>query len=96
LSAANGAGPRNRFLKRPKGVPGLNYLCEGYKAFFTHVSEPMQLMAQLLRQGREAREVTGLLEQVKAAKAQQVPRVGRNAACPCGSGRKYKHCHGGS
>ncbi len=19
---------------------------------------------------------------------------GRNAACPCGSGRKYKHCHG--
>ena len=20
--------------------------------------------------------------------------VGRNAACPCGSGRKYKHCHG--
>jgi preprotein translocase subunit SecA len=21
-------------------------------------------------------------------------KVGRNAACPCGSGRKYKHCHG--
>ena len=21
-------------------------------------------------------------------------RVGRNAACPCGSGKKYKHCHG--
>jgi preprotein translocase subunit SecA len=21
-------------------------------------------------------------------------RVGRNAPCPCGSGRKYKHCHG--
>jgi len=20
--------------------------------------------------------------------------VGRNSACPCGSGRKYKHCHG--
>jgi preprotein translocase subunit SecA len=20
--------------------------------------------------------------------------TGRNAACPCGSGRKYKHCHG--
>ena len=20
--------------------------------------------------------------------------IGRNAACPCGSGRKYKHCHG--
>jgi preprotein translocase subunit SecA len=20
--------------------------------------------------------------------------LSRNAACPCGSGRKYKHCHG--
>ena len=23
----------------------------------------------------------------------QVPRVGRNDPCPCGSGKKYKHCH---
>lgn len=23
-----------------------------------------------------------------------VPRVGRNEACPCGSGKKYKRCHG--
>jgi preprotein translocase subunit SecA len=22
------------------------------------------------------------------------PKVGRNEACPCGSGKKYKHCHG--
>ena len=22
------------------------------------------------------------------------PKVGRNAPCPCGSGKKYKHCHG--
>ncbi len=24
----------------------------------------------------------------------EVPKVGRNEPCPCGSGRKYKHCHG--
>jgi preprotein translocase subunit SecA len=24
----------------------------------------------------------------------QGPKVGRNEPCPCGSGRKYKHCHG--
>ena len=24
----------------------------------------------------------------------QVPKVGRNDPCPCGSGKKYKHCHG--
>ena len=23
-----------------------------------------------------------------------MPKVGRNDPCPCGSGRKYKHCHG--
>jgi preprotein translocase subunit SecA len=21
-------------------------------------------------------------------------KIGRNEACPCGSGKKYKHCHG--
>jgi len=26
--------------------------------------------------------------------AQEVPRVGRNDPCPCGSGLKYKACHG--
>jgi preprotein translocase subunit SecA len=29
-----------------------------------------------------------------ATLAQAVPRVGRNDPCPCGSGKKYKHCHG--
>jgi SEC-C motif len=24
----------------------------------------------------------------------KVHRVGRNDQCPCGSGKKYKHCHG--
>ncbi len=26
--------------------------------------------------------------------ADRMPKVGRNDPCPCGSGRKYKHCHG--
>jgi preprotein translocase subunit SecA len=29
-----------------------------------------------------------------AAPAGAVPRVGRNDPCPCGSGKKYKNCHG--
>ncbi|MBI3532420.1 MAG: preprotein translocase subunit SecA [Burkholderiales bacterium] len=29
-----------------------------------------------------------------ATQAAAVPRVGRNDPCPCGSGKKYKHCHG--
>ena len=30
----------------------------------------------------------------KATPAAALPRVGRNDPCPCGSGQKYKHCHG--
>jgi preprotein translocase subunit SecA len=29
-----------------------------------------------------------------AVSASDVPKVGRNDPCPCGSGKKYKHCHG--
>jgi preprotein translocase subunit SecA len=29
-----------------------------------------------------------------AALAGGMPRVGRNDPCPCGSGKKFKHCHG--
>ena len=29
-----------------------------------------------------------------ATLTQDVPKVGRNDPCPCGSGKKYKHCHG--
>ncbi len=29
-----------------------------------------------------------------ATQVEAVPRVGRNEPCPCGSGKKYKHCHG--
>lgn len=41
-------------------------------------------------------EDPGLDEQprVNATATGDVPRVGRNQPCPCGSGKKYKHCHG--
>jgi uncharacterized protein len=59
--ACNGECPRNRFIDTPEGEPGLNYLCSGYKAFFTHIDAPMRLMAALLRSGRYADEAMGIL-----------------------------------
>jgi preprotein translocase subunit SecA len=47
----------------------------------------------------ETGEVETTLEQRQAAGAQELPlpegvRVARNDPCPCGSGKKYKQCHG--
>ncbi|HNM55641.1 MAG TPA: preprotein translocase subunit SecA [Thauera aminoaromatica] len=36
----------------------------------------------------------GGAEQAGAQPATAGPKVGRNDPCPCGSGKKYKHCHG--
>ena len=46
--ACNGGCPKQRFLKTPgDGEPGLNYLCAGYKAFFTHCDPYLRTMANL-------------------------------------------------
>lgn len=59
--ACNGGCPKDRFIHTPQGEPGLNYLCAGYKAFFNHIDRPMQIMADLLRQGRYADEIMPML-----------------------------------
>lgn len=95
--ACNGGCPRNRFITTPPseaapaGEAGLNYLCAGYKAFFTHIDRPMRIMANLLRQGRFADEIMSLYDDEEKI---EVVNVGRNEPCPCGSGLKYKFCHG--
>ncbi|MCK9307048.1 MAG: anaerobic sulfatase maturase [Methanoculleus sp.] len=90
LAICNGECPKNRFIRTPDGEEGLNYLCEGYRTFFSHADRPMRMMADLLRQGRYADEVMPMLAAERMAPA----KVGRNEPCPCGSGLKYKRCCG--
>lgn len=52
LFACRGECPKNRFALTPDGEPGLNYLCDGYLMFFSHVDRPMKFMAEELRAGR--------------------------------------------
>ena len=33
-------------------------------------------------------------EETDGSTEENVVKVGRNDPCPCGSGKKYKHCHG--
>ena len=94
LFVCNGECPKNRFITTPDGEPGLNYLCAGYKMFFKHVDPQMKIMANLLRQGRCAEEIMQMNAPQGAMHAAGGTKVGRNDPCPCGSGKKFKHCHG--
>jgi uncharacterized protein len=37
-----GECPKNRFIRSESGEPGLNYLCTGWKKFFSHIDKPVQ------------------------------------------------------
>lgn len=91
LFACNGECPKNRFARTPDGEPGLNYLCAGYKMFFHHIAPYMEFMANELRHQRPPANVMSWIRQQDLTAAGS---AGRNAPCPCGSGRKYKKCCG--
>lgn len=61
LFACRGECPKNRFVPTGHDDEAINYLCAGYKTFFTHIDGPMRTMANLLRSGRPASEVMGRL-----------------------------------
>jgi uncharacterized protein len=93
--ACNGGCPKNRFYKTPDDEPGLNYLCAGYISFFRHTYQPMRLMASLLQQNRAPAEIMHILaneelQRLREAFANSKP----NDICPCGSGQRFKNCHG--
>ncbi|MCX7563006.1 preprotein translocase subunit SecA [Xanthomonadaceae bacterium XH05] len=42
----------------------------------------------------EAAQVLGAGQPQTAQVIRDAPKIGRNDPCPCGSGKKFKHCHG--
>jgi uncharacterized protein YecA (UPF0149 family) len=53
----------------------------------------MKIMCGLLQQGRAPAELPQVLAEREAAR---FAGIGRNDPCPCGSGQKFKKCHGAS
>jgi uncharacterized protein len=88
LPLCNGGCPKDRILRTPDGEAGLNYLCAGYKRFFTHCRP---FLAQLSALGHRE-PVEGQTPSHAPVRTPVHLRIGRNAPCPCGSGRKYKKC----
>jgi uncharacterized protein len=97
--ACNGECPKHRFIRTPDGEEGLNYLCPAYKQFFNHIDPYMKTMAQLVGGKQPAALIMQMLAGEARGRAQSAgpsrsAPPGRNDPCPCGSGRKYKKCHG--
>lgn len=94
LFTCHGECPKNRVLNTPDGEPGLNWLCAGLKEFFSHTEETMKIMADLLRRGQQASDVMKILAMKEGGIQSKSSKIGRNDPCFCGSGLKYKKCHG--
>lgn len=79
LAMCNGGCPKDR-----RGTQMCSYLCAGYKHALAAIGKELDAFAAELRAERQA------------AGRQRLggPQVGRNDKCPCGSGRKFKHCCG--
>jgi len=77
LTFCNGGCPKDRIQPIPGSKLKLNHLCPAYKKFFTHCL-PFAKQVQKLWQSRRQGE--------------KPAPPGRNAPCPCGSGKKFKHC----
>jgi uncharacterized protein len=69
------------------GEAGHNYLCSGLELFFMHTGPAFSAMAQLLQRNLPPSDV---MATVNAEDARRGPYV----ACPCGSGEKFRFCHG--
>jgi uncharacterized protein len=81
LHLCYGGCPKDRILRAPDGEAGLNYLCAGYKRFFTYCRPFLAELSALWQTPPRP-----------ASRPQAHPTIGRNDPCPCGSGRKYKKC----
>ena len=56
------------------------------------LTEQIRRMAGILYDGSE--NIWDMAETVDSTYRRRAAKVGRNDPCPCGSGRKYKHCCG--
>uniref|UniRef100_UPI0040290F30 anaerobic sulfatase-maturation protein n=1 Tax=Prevotella sp. TaxID=59823 RepID=UPI0040290F30 len=60
--ACHGECPKNRFEKDKYGEPGLNYLCQGYYQFYSHVAPYMDFMKRELLAQRPPANIMNVLK----------------------------------
>ena len=65
--ACHGECPKNRFVDDCYGNPGLNYLCQGYHQFFSHVAPYMDFMKRELDAKRPPANIMNHLYEIRQA-----------------------------
>ncbi len=91
LRLCNGDCPKNRGGPEIGDPRRLSHLCAGWRQFYAHALPRLELLARDVRCERASRLATPAARGAAPAGA---PTPGRNASCPCGSGRKFKRCCG--
>ena len=81
-----------KFLYHAEPVEKLEHRRQGVSTTMSH-PEAQALKASHDQQERAANTPVGRPAAPATVRRQQ-PKVGRNDPCPCGSGKKYKKCHG--
>jgi uncharacterized protein len=89
LKLCAGDCQKNRFYGKEEPTQ-ISYLCDGWKAFYGHTLPEFEKLASRIRRSRAAAQ----RQWVSPMPTLKGKEPGRNDPCPCGSGRKYKHCHG--
>ncbi|MCL2489233.1 MAG: anaerobic sulfatase maturase [Propionibacteriaceae bacterium] len=83
LALCNGGCPKDR----PGN--GINILCDGLTAFFARAVPELRTVVAMASNGYAS---PAIMDALRTARAEKWQGVGRNDPCPCGSGRKAKHC----
>ena len=70
------------------------YKKEAFMLFEEMLSKISYTIVSILSNFEVKEETSDLKANIVNEKNQNINKIPRNAKCPCGSGKKYKHCHG--
>ncbi|MBT4129749.1 MAG: anaerobic sulfatase maturase [Candidatus Marinimicrobia bacterium] len=90
LYLCHGECPKHRFVEGPNGEQGHNYLCSGYKQFFSSIRPELGVFKEILELGQPATNIVAWMQE----KDQGFPNieVELSETCPCGSSLAFKDC----
>jgi len=90
LYLCHGECPKHRSVQGPTGEKGHNYLCGGYKQFFTSIVPELGVLKEILELGQPAVNIMGWMQE----KDQGFPSIDVELSdpCPCGSNFLFQDC----